>query len=130
MAGYVLTPARRAALEKAQEASARKRRKLHTRSRIRRNIKIGAGVSAAALAGVGTVAAYSAGTQYRANLVSERIIKRHIDLARYQHREMTSLRSHVFPMTALTALPFNEQAAREEALRILAASKNRKKRKT
>lgn len=125
MAAYRMTPARRAALEKAQAASARKRRK-GTKSRAAR-LRSRKTLAVVAVAGAvgGTVAAKHV---VSARAVDRRIIAKHVELASYQHRRLTSLRAGAFPTTALTNPPFDADAARLEAIRIL--NTTRKKRRT
>ncbi|WP_109750890.1 hypothetical protein [Mycolicibacterium fortuitum] len=124
MAAYRMTPARRAALEKAQEASARKRRKAHNR---RRNVRIAIGVTGAATAGVAggfavhRLSLYRAEQELVSDPVNKIIIERHIELARFHNDRLNQLRGFGFPIRK-----FSEEAARLEAIRIL--SKRKKKR--
>lgn len=121
---YRMTPARRAALEKAQAESARRRRKAHNR---RRNVKIAIGVTGAATAGAAggfalhRLSIYHDENQLASDPVNQIIIKRHIELARYHNERLNRLRGFGFPLRA-----FSEDAARSEAIRIL--SKRKKKR--
>lgn len=121
MAVYVLTPARRAALEKAQQESARRRRKIKNRSRIRKT---------AAVVAVAGVAAYSVHSSFHSEeRVNERIIKRHVELAEFHHNRLNSLRVHAYPTSVMTNPEFNPEAARLEAISILnRRTKKRKKR--
>lgn len=122
MAAYRMTPARAAALKKAQAASARKR-KLGNKSRTSRLVNRKT-LAVAAVGGVvaGTVA-YS---QFSGDSVNDAIINRHVELARLHHTRTNYLRSRAFPMSALTNPLFDEEAARLEARAIL----KRKKKKT
>lgn len=126
MAAYRMTPARRAALEKAQAASARKRRKGGNRRRTSRsrNRKALAVVAVAGAVG-GTVAAQHVVSR---QAVNRRIVARHVELASYQHQRLNSLRAGAFPTTALTNPPFDADAARHEAIQLLSRTKRRKKR--
>ncbi|MCB0931052.1 MAG: hypothetical protein KDB71_04030 [Mycobacterium sp.] len=120
MAVYVLTPARRAALEKAQQESARRRRKIRNRSRLRKT---------AAVVAVAGVAAYSVHSAIHSEeRINERIIKRHVELAEFHHRQLNRLRAHADPTSALSNPDFDPDVARREAIAILNRRAKRKKR--
>lgn len=124
MATYRMTPARRAALKKAQAASARKRRK-GTKSRTAR-LRTRRTLAVVAVAGAvgGTVAAQHA---VSARAVDRRIIAKHVELANYQHQRLAALRTSVYPTTVLEELPFDADAARREAEQILRAKRKKKR---
>ncbi|UXA12066.1 hypothetical protein KXD97_29800 [Mycobacterium sp. SMC-8] len=130
MAAYRMTPARRAALEKAQAASARKRRKLHNRSRLSRNAKVAIGVGAVTTTAVAGVVAVNEISDYQAEqrLVSgplnRIIIDRHVSLAREHNARLNRLKLMGIP--PWSPKPFDEASARREAINIL----RRKKKKT
>lgn len=130
MADYRMTPARQAALEKAQAASALKRRRLGSKSRTSRLRSR----KTLALVAVGGVVAHNVAQNVAARMsenafindpVNQRIIERHVAVARQQHQRLSALRSGVFPITALTGSPFDADAARLEAITLL--QKRRKK---
>ena len=120
MAEYRMTPARRAALEKAQAASARKRRKLATKSRRSRltNRKT------LALVAVGAVVAHNVTQQNATDPVEQEIVNRHVEVARHHNAYLNRLRSRVFPMTF--PRDFDEDAARREAIDVLRKKKKKK----
>lgn len=125
MAAYRMTPARRAALEKAQAASARKRRRgVKSRRARQRNRRAIAAVAVGGAIGGAVGAQHVVSRQ----LVDRRIVAKHVELANYQHERLTALRVSVYPTTVLEELPFDAAAARREAREILKA--NRKKKRT
>ena len=126
MATYRMTPARRAALEKAQAASARKRRKGGNRSRRSRLVNR----HTVALAAVGAIATYAVVSnkleerEFLADPLNQIIIDRHTELAKQQNARLNQL-------TALGVPPqspriFDSEAARREAIEILRRRKRRK----
>lgn len=126
MAAYRMTPARRAALEKAQAASARKRRRIHNRSRLSRNAKVAIGVAAV---GAGTVVAvkvseYNAEQQFVSQPLNKIIIDRHVDLVRQHNASLNKYRAMGIP--PWEPVTFDEQAARREAIDILRRKKKKK----
>lgn len=130
MAQYRMTPARREALRKAQLASAAKRRKTNNRTRIRRRIDrktvAAVAVGSVALGGValGGVAGHQLVSHTKENAIAgdpinQLIISRYVEVARYQNYHLNQLGG--------TARPFDEVAARREALRILRKKKMKKR---
>lgn len=121
MAAYRMTPARRAALEKTQAASAAKRR-LATRGRSSRLLNR----KAVALVAIGGVVAHKIGQQLEENRFeseNQKIIDRHTELARFHNARLNRLRSMVFPMQF--PRDFGEQNARREAIDVLKRKKKR-----
>ena len=118
MAVYVLTPARRAALEK------------HNRNRL-----AGAGKSETEAdserlpqsfaAGVAAYSVHSA--IHSEERINERIIKRHVELAEFHHRQLNRLRAHADPTSALSNPDFDPDVARREAIAILNRRAKRKR---
>lgn len=112
-----MSAAQRAALRKAQLASARKRRRRRRRSSTTLAVVAGS----AAVAGVVIASRQRHPARLtRTEATQRRIVARHVTRARKDHRHLTSLRAKVFPTSVLTAKQFNQDAARREARRILA----------
>lgn len=121
MAVYRMTPARRAALEKAQAASAAKRR-LATRGRSSRLLNR----KTVALVAIGGVVAHKIGQQLEENRFeseNQKIIDRHTELARFHNARLNRLRSMVFPMQF--PRDFDKESARREAIDVLKRKKKR-----
>ena len=126
MATYRMTPARRAALEKAQAASARKRRKGGNRSRRSRLVNRHT-VALAAVGGIATYAVVSNKLEEReflADPLNQIIIDRHTELAKQQNARLNQLKALGFPPQAPRI--FDSEAARREAIEILRRRKRRK----
>ncbi|WP_304114561.1 hypothetical protein [Mycolicibacterium bacteremicum] len=124
MAAYRMTPARRAALEKAQAASARKRRKLGTKSRTSalRSRKTLAAVAVGGFVAHNVVKNKVEERQFENDPINEAIVNRHVEVARYHNWRLNQLRALGIPPQLARA--FDEEIARREALEIL---KRRKK---
>lgn len=125
MAEYRMTPARAAALKKAQAASAQKRRRNGNRSRTTRLVNRGT----VGLAVVGTaVAAHSVYSNfYSQEAINERIIGKHVELAQFHHEQLNRLRARAFPTSVMTEPDFNPTKARLEAIAILNQRKKKRK---
>lgn len=128
MAAYRMTPARRAALEKAQAASARKRRKgnkSRTSRLARRKTLALATVTTAAVTGVAAhrVNEQKLENEVAADPINQLIINRHVELARYHNLRLNELRALGIPPQV--ARPFSEKDARREAIRILRMKKKK-----
>lgn len=127
MAVYRMTPARAAALKKAQAASARKRRRGRNRSRIarlvnRRNLVL------AAVGGVATHKVVSRKLEQRkfvSDPINQKIINRNVELARYHNWRLNELRKLAIPPQSNRA--FDEHAARREAIQTLQRARKKKK---
>lgn len=124
MAAYRMTPARRAALEKAQAASARKRRKgIKSRTSRLANRKT------LAVVAVGGFAAHKVSAQREENAfvsdpINDLIINRHVEVARYHNWRLNELRALGIPPQFARA--FDEKAARREAINILRKKKKKR----
>lgn len=124
MSTYRMTPARRAALEKAQAASARKRRKgVKSRTSRLTNRKT------LAVVAIGGFAAHKVSQQreetaFASDPINEMIISRHVETARYHNWRLNELRALGIPPQIARA--FDEKAARREAIQILRRKKKKK----
>lgn len=119
---YHMTPARAAALKKAQAASAAKRRKLHNRSRRARRAKIAA-VGVVAVGGLYAAARINGEIQHNkfmADPVNQKLIERHMTIARFQNERLNLLRAPQPPKA------FDEKAAWEEVYMLLRTKKYRR----
>lgn len=126
MSAYRMTPARAAALKKAQAASAAKRRRLHNRNRRIRRAKIAA-VGAVAVGGLYAAARINGEVQHNRFItdpVNRKLIERHITIARFQNERLNLLRAPQPPRV------FDEKAAWEEVYYLLRMKKVPRSRRT
>lgn len=122
MSTYRMTPARAEALRKAQLASARNRRRIGNRTRTTRRQSrkalIVAGTVAAGGVAIGGVVAANKVSEYRWENRNRPLIKNHVKLARYQN---WYLNEFIAPLNF--SRPFNEDAAKREAIETLKRKK-------
>lgn len=142
---HAMTPARRAALRKAQLASAAKRRKHGTKASAAQRAELPAPVAAkrnrrrrrAAVAGSAVVAgavavgqARNPASRTRAAITRRKLVNRHVARAAADHEHLTVLRAKSFPTEVSVAAPFDSaarKAARAEARRLTAGFRRRAK---
>ncbi|WP_165572142.1 hypothetical protein [Mycolicibacterium mageritense] len=118
-----MTPARRAALEKAQAASARKRRKGIKSRTARLTTRKTLAVVAVGGFAAHKISAQKAENDFVADPMNDLIINRHVETARYHNWRLNELRALGIP-PQLTRV-FDEKAARREAIAILRKKKKK-----